>query len=319
MQGISVACFAASYGVALVCEVSRLFFRSGVRGALMLGFAAAGLLAHSLYLAIRLTHQGEGPVAGWFEWFLLAAWIMAAAYLYLTYYHPRNPIGLFVLPLVLGLIAVGYLFRGAAAFGGARAWGLVHGLSLLMGTVVVLIGFVAGLMYLIEARRLKQKRPPASRFRLPSLEWAEKVNGRTLVFSTILLGIGVLSGLALNASHHSQGQTALPWTDPVVWSSGLLLAWLLVAAVFNFAYRPARQGRKVAYLTLASMIFLLLALGMILWAPSQHPSQQTLGGNRPGDDLPQTTPAGKGDLSGTSLISGICRPARAAAAAGGGW
>ncbi|MDH3717042.1 MAG: cytochrome c biogenesis protein CcsA [Planctomycetota bacterium] len=274
MNGITVTCFAASYAVALACEVTRLFFRSGVRGALMLTFAGAGLVAHSLYLAARLTSYGGGPVAGWFEWFLLAAWILAAAYLYLTFYHPRNPFGLFILPLVLGLIALGYVFRFEGAFGGARLWGLVHGLSLLMGTVVVLIGFVAGLMYLIEANRLKHKRPPAGRFRLPSLEWAEKVNGRTLVFSTILLGIGVLSGLALNAINHSQGAMALPWSDPVVWSSGLLLAWLLAAAAFNFVYRPARRGRKVAYLTLASMIFLLLALGVILLVPSKHPSQQ---------------------------------------------
>ncbi|NIL96528.1 MAG: hypothetical protein GTO53_03825 [Planctomycetales bacterium] len=276
MHGITVTCFAASYLVALMLEFSRLFFRSGVRGALMLGFAGAGLVAHSLYLAGRLARFDGGPVSGWFEWFLLASWILVATYLYLACYHPRNPIGLFILPLVLVLIAVGYLFRFEGAFGGARLWGLVHGLSLLMGTVVVLIGFVAGVMYLIEAHRLKQKRPPAGRFRLPSLEWAEKVNGRTLVFSTILLGIGVLSGLALNAINQSQGAMALPWSDPVVWSSGVLLAWLVAAAAFNFAYRPARRGRKVAYLTVASMIFLLLALGVILLVPSKHPSQQAL-------------------------------------------
>ena len=50
VSGISVVCFAASYAVALVCEASRLLFRSGVRGAAMIAFAAAGLLAHTLFL-----------------------------------------------------------------------------------------------------------------------------------------------------------------------------------------------------------------------------------------------------------------------------
>ncbi len=53
VSGISVVCFAASYAVALACEASRLVFRSGVRGAVMVGFAAAGLFAHTLFLGWR--------------------------------------------------------------------------------------------------------------------------------------------------------------------------------------------------------------------------------------------------------------------------
>ena len=40
---------------------------------------------------------------------------------------------------------------------------------------------------------------------------------------------------------------------------------------FESVYKPARQGRKVAYLTLASFIFLLLALGLVL--AGEHASQ----------------------------------------------
>ena len=42
IENISITCFLASYAVALALEVSRLFFRSGVRGALMVGFSTAG-------------------------------------------------------------------------------------------------------------------------------------------------------------------------------------------------------------------------------------------------------------------------------------
>lgn len=276
MSNISLTCFAASYAVALILEVTRLFFRSGLRGALMLGFGAAGLLAHSLFLASRAVHD-SAAVSGWFDWYLLAAWVLAATYLYLTYYHPKNPIGLFLLPLVLGLIAVAWMFRDEPSFAdGAPVWGMVHGLSLMIGTVVVLIGFAAGVMYLIQANRLKRKLPPLQRFRLPSLEWMEKINARSIVVSTILLGVGLLSGLALNAIQHRRSATAaLPWNDPVVWSSAVLLAWLVVAAVFNAVYRPSRQGRKVAYMTVASMIFLALVLAVVLFVPSQHAPRKT--------------------------------------------
>ena len=34
LSGVGIVCFAASYTVALALEVTRLFFRSGIRGAL---------------------------------------------------------------------------------------------------------------------------------------------------------------------------------------------------------------------------------------------------------------------------------------------
>ena len=105
MSSISMTCFAASYAVALALEITRLFFRSGVRGALMLGFAAAGLVAQTLFLVARAM-EGDRTISGWFDWYLLAAWILTASYLYLTVYHPTSPFGLFVLPLVLLLIAI---------------------------------------------------------------------------------------------------------------------------------------------------------------------------------------------------------------------
>ncbi len=87
MSNISMTCFAASYAVALALEVTRLFFRSGVRGALMLGFAAAGLVAQTLFLVARVSEPNR-TIPGWSDWYLLAAWVLAATYLYLTYYHP---------------------------------------------------------------------------------------------------------------------------------------------------------------------------------------------------------------------------------------
>ena len=104
-----------------------------------------------------------------------------------------------------------------------------------------MIGFVAGLMYLIQARRLKLKRPPSERIRLPSLERLAKVNSRSLVLSALLVGIGVVAGIILNVI--SRGQSGeVPWNDPVIGSSALMLVWLVVAAAFNAAYQPVRRG-----------------------------------------------------------------------------
>jgi len=291
LAGISITCFAASYLVAWALELSRLFFRSGVRGALMLGFAGAGVVAQTLFLAYRATTVPGAPLSSEFDWYLIAAWCLAVTYLYLTIYHPRTAFGLFVLPLVLVLIAIAHLFSDPTPFPrteAAQVWGAIHGAFLLLGTVAVAVGFIGGVMALVQAYRLKHKLPPSQGLRLPSLEWLERINGRAITISVVMLGIGLLSGIMLNLVHDRLNVAELPWNDPIIWSSGLLLGWTLVAAGFSLFYRPARQGRKVAYLTVASFIFLALTVGIWVLLPSEH-------GGQPGRSKTQARISADGD------------------------
>jgi ABC-type uncharacterized transport system permease subunit len=272
IANITITCFLASYAVALGLEISRLFFRSGVRGALMLGFGAAGLVAHTLYLGHRAASAAAAPLASEFDFYLVAAWVLAAMYLYLTVYHPHNPIGLFLLPLVILFVVGASLFADRNPFPRSTAtqsWGIVHGVCLLMGTVAVTVGFVTGCMYLLQAHRLKKKLPPGGGLRLPSLEWLQRMNARTIAVAVMMLLGGFLSGIVLNLTRRTQGDAAVPWTDPVVVSSSLLVGWMIAAWLFSVVYKPAQQGRKVAYLTVASFVFLLIALISIL-TPTQH-------------------------------------------------
>lgn len=280
MSGISITCFAASYAVAWVLELSRLFFRSGVRGAVMLGFAAAGLLAHSLFLGYRAATTDATS----FDWYLLAAWILAGAYMYLTIYHAKTPFGLLLLPLVLALIAVAQMLADRRPIPMDRAtlvWGSVHGVFLLAGTAAVMIGFVAGVMYLIQDYRLKHHSAQLLRLQLPSLEFLARINARMIAFSVMMLLAGFLVGIVLNLANHRRGAHDLPWQDPVVWSSSILVVWMVAAALFNALYPPARLGRKVAYLTVATFAFLVIVLALQLTLPTEHGGTGTRG-QRPG-------------------------------------
>jgi ABC-type uncharacterized transport system permease subunit len=262
LSGVGIICFAGSYAVVLALEISRLLFRSGVRGAVMLGFAGAGLLAHSAFLYYQALKTTGSVLSSERDWYLLAAWVLVVAYLYLVYYHPRAAFGLFLLPLVLGLVGAG-AFADHTPFDQDRAskiWGIIHGTSILLATVAVLIGFAAGLMYLGQVRRLKHKLPPIRGLRLPSLEWLQRTNSRAIVVSVLMLGVGVLSGMILNRVRTA----GLSWGDPVVFATMAMFAWLLIAVVVGALYRPAREGRKVAYLTVVSFVFLVIALGVYL-------------------------------------------------------
>jgi ABC-type uncharacterized transport system permease subunit len=271
LTGISILCFAASYGVVLLLEISRLLFRAPVRFLVMLLFAIAGLFAHTVYLGLLAREQWpEGmPLSSWYEWCLLGAWVLAATYLGLVVRRPESAIGIFLLPLVEGLIGVAWLLRDAPRFLRSEAlqyWGMLHGVTLLLGTVAVMLGFVAGLMYLVQSYRLKHKLPPRPGFKLPSLEWLQTLSERALVISSLLLLAGISAGAVFNLVKREEG---LAWDDPVVLMSGALVAWLIAALLFNGLYRPARQGRKVAYVTVASFVVVMLVLS-IVWSSSNH-------------------------------------------------
>jgi peptidoglycan/LPS O-acetylase OafA/YrhL len=124
-------------------------------------------------------------------------------------------------------------------------------------------------MYLIQAALLKKGRPPSGNFRFPSLEWLERVNSRTIQLSLLFVTGGFVSGILLNRLHGR-----LPWTDPAVAGLTLMVAWLFAAGLFNAIYRPARRGRKVAYLTVAGFVFLLISLATLFLSESQHVMSQ---------------------------------------------
>jgi ABC-type uncharacterized transport system permease subunit len=278
LSGVSIVCFASSYAVALLLEVARLFSRFGIRMVTMIAFVAAGLVAHTVYLAMQaqagIDARGA-PLSNWYHWCLVAAWVLAAAYLALAVTRPKNPVGLFLLPLVLALIGVAQLFPKNQLFPTEQAhavWSMIHGMALLFGTASVIFGFAAGVMYLIQSYRLKHKLRVRERFQLPSLEWLQRTSERVFLVSSFPLVGGVLSGFVLNVIAGGGANDALPLTDPVIWTSTILLLWLIVASLFNWLYKPARQGRKVAYLTIANFIIVALVLGMVLSGRTEHAS-----------------------------------------------
>ena len=276
LNGISITCFAASYSVVLLLELSRILFRAPFRKLFSLTMLVAGLFAHAVFVVLQTEVQigADGfSMGSWSGWILSAAWILMAATLWILLKQPKSIAALLLIPMALAMVFCGGLpflqagFSEGSADGQAAEsiWNMVHGNSLLVGTAVVALGCMFGVMYLVHSFRLKKKLPPLKRFRFPSLEWLQRAAEISLFVSAALLAVGLLSGIAINSIHRQAGSTVLSWSDPVVWSSVILFSWLAAVSIFAIVYRPARQGRKVAYLVVASFAFLVLELGIVWW------------------------------------------------------
>ena len=274
LDGISILCFSATYLVTLALEINRTVFGTGRRMAYTtFGVAIVGVLTHIWFLVLQARNgllQQSAPLSSWYHWCLIAALALVLVYIAWTVRRPGTAFGLFVLPVSLLLILFAIQFSPEQTVSHQRAslvWGSIHGGALLLGTVAVCVGFSAGLMYLVQSYRLKNKIPPRHGFRLPSLEMLQTTNSRALVISSVLLAIGLLSGVLLNMA---QPDRRLSWLDPAVISSSGLFLWLIAACLFNAVYKPVRMGKKVAYLTVASFVFLMLVLAITLLGPSMH-------------------------------------------------
>jgi ABC-type transport system involved in cytochrome c biogenesis permease subunit len=258
MDRITLFCFGASYAIALALEVIQLLWPRAVQRLLTALFAGAGLLAHTLFLVAQHPHLRD-PYAS----LLFLAWILAVFYLYGSIHHRRLAWGVFVLPVILGLVILASL-SGRPAANGSASWSLfaldgeafmriLHVALFILASVGVCVAFVASVMYLVQARRLKAKALPSQGLRLLSLERLENMNRRAIIWAFPLLTAGLLIG---TVQMWQEGVEA--WTDPRILST--IMLWLVFAIVLYLRYGYHLRGRSVALLTIMAFCLLLLTL-----------------------------------------------------------
>ena len=166
---LSILCFAGTYGLALLAELARFVVRGAVRWYLAAVLMALGWLVQTAFLANLAMKSPMAPVTTAFGSMMVLSWIVALIGLYLMVRSPRPmAVGMFVLPLVLGLVIGAGWFAPRESdwldWGGTVAfWGTVHGIFLLGGAVFTCVAFFAGLMYLAQMRRLKAQAAVADR------------------------------------------------------------------------------------------------------------------------------------------------------------
>jgi ABC-type transport system involved in cytochrome c biogenesis permease subunit len=287
---LSVLCFAGTYGLALLAEAARFVVRSTVRWYVAAGLMSLGWLVQTAFLANLAFKNPLILVTTPFESVMLLSWIVALIGLYLMVRAPKPvAVGIFVLPIVLGLVVVAGKFAprepGWSDWGGKTAfWGTVHGVFLLAGAVFACVAFAAGVMYLVQNRRLKAKRPSPIGLMLPSLEQSERINRGAITIAFPLLTFGLLIGMILSVTAHGSTNGIDPvhtlrWTDPKVVSA--LLMWLVFAVLLHARFRPEMRGRSVMVLSIVAFAFLVFTwIGVdALRLPTAHgaPGTSTTG------------------------------------------
>ena len=256
LQNVTLACFGLSYLLAFALELGRLRWPKPTLRIAGLFLGAAGLFAHTLFLSIRQPTPATAYGA-----LLAVAWVLAIFYLYGSLHHARQAWAVFVLPVILGLLAIAFVAVSTEESpeldlnSGARIWGAIHGLFLLLAAVGVSVGAVASTMYLIQARRLRKKLLPLGKMKMLSLDRLEAMNRRAVNLAFPLLTVGLLLGAVLLRHYHGFADN---WLS--VKFLGTVGLWVVFLALTYLRYAATLPGRRLALLTILTFALMLSVL-----------------------------------------------------------
>src|SRR5262249_26864827 len=157
----------------------------------------AGWVCHTVALVVRGVELGRPPLVTLPEVVSVIIWVVVLLELWAERQYQIKVLGAFVLPvvLVLGLA----LPTGLRAFvwspGIRSAWIWVHVILALLGLAALVLNFAGAVMYVLQERQLKAKRPGAFYYRLPPLETLDRLTYPPLTLPFPFLTPGLLLAL----------------------------------------------------------------------------------------------------------------------------
>lgn len=261
IQGIHHYCIGLSYLCAFLLELARLLWPGKGWRVAGLVFGAAGLFAHTAYLLVQ--QPSPAVPSGSLLWL---AWVLALFYFEGTVRRAKQAWAVFVLPVVLGLVTASRVlltvspdtnFDATAWFTGERFWGGFHGVLILLASVGVSVCFLASVMYLIQAQRLRRKVSPGAVVPMLSLEKLETMNRHALNWAFPMLTAGLLVGSLLVPHNSAAGSDWL--SVKVLSTAGLWLVFLVLLYLRYGAHVPARRLAKLSVVAFALLLVALVA------------------------------------------------------------
>jgi cytochrome c-type biogenesis protein CcsB len=255
-----------AYIVATGCSFAYLvgrregFWRSA---ALM---TQAGWVCHTVALVVRGVELGRPPLVTLPEAVSVLIWAAVLLELWAERQYQIKVLSAFVLPVVLMLgLTLPTGLRALVLGPTTRStWILVHVVLALLGLGALVLNFAGAVMYVLQERQLKAKRPGAFYYRLPPLETLDRLTYRALTLGFPFLTAGLLLGVLWAGAASGRPLTL----DPLTLFS--VVMWVVYAVTLSGRAVGAWRGRRAAYFAIVGFCVLLLSLGASVVFHGRH-------------------------------------------------
>ena len=250
----------AAAGIAYAVHFARRHPQAGRAATALLIFAA---LAHTFVIGMQTMEVGHVPYANPSRAVSTFVWLLALSYLYLEVAADERAMGVFVMPILIGLQTVPVVSPGVENMDPVldSPWFWVHVSSLLFAYASFALAGALGLTYVVQFNAIKKKHLGYFYARLPSLQTLDVMNWRAVAVGWIFLTLGVVVGALWTAqarliSPDDPNLQAMSLDDPKV------LVAVITWGVYSFAVF-ARQtlgwtGPRSAWLSALGFAIVLL-------------------------------------------------------------
>jgi ABC-type transport system involved in cytochrome c biogenesis permease subunit len=250
----------AAAGVAYAIHFARRDTGVGRAATTLLLF---GALVHTFVIGMQTMEVRHLPFANFSRAVSSFVWLLTLSYLYLELTTDERAMGVFILPVVVGLQLIPVIYPGTERADPVldSPWFWVHVSSLLFAYASFALAGVLGVTYMLQFKEIKKKHLGYFYTRLPSLQVLDVMNSRAVTVGWVFLTFGVIVGAVWTAqargiAPNDPNLQAISLDDPKVFVA--LLTW----GIYSFAAFARRAlgwtGRRAAWLSALGFGFAML-------------------------------------------------------------
>jgi HemX protein len=228
----------------------------GLAGRLATWGVRLGWLAQTALLAGQAASAEGFPWGTWAGSLNLFVWLVVGAYLIWGCTPRFRLLGLTVMPVAAGLLALAWAGGGTGVENGERSGAVlaVHVALMLAGFAGLTLAAGMAALYLWQERRLKRHERGVLKVRVPPLEALDRLAARTVLGSLVLLTLGI--GVGAARYHRGDFDAAMGVT---------LAVWATYASLLVLRHEGWR-GRRAARLNLMGFVLVAIVLPLTHFA-----------------------------------------------------
>jgi ABC-type uncharacterized transport system permease subunit len=246
------------YSVGLLYALLALTRSNDLLNRIALHAAYLGMVFHFVSLTDSFLLSGQMTLTSIHNAESVLAFLIMVVFLLVYMIYQTTSPGIIVFPVVFLLTFISA--TGEAPFllttpGLRTGWLFTHIALIFTGYAALVLSFGASVLYLIQERSLKSKRPGGLLSRLPALEVIDEIGFRSLLLGFPFMTLGLVAGTVVAQAFYGH----LDLFDPKILLS--ILMWLVYLILLYTRWNAGWRGRRAAYLAAGAF-----AAAVVAWA-----------------------------------------------------
>ena len=251
------------YAAAAIVYAVHFAKRQPAIGRMATTLLLLAVLSHTFVIGMQTMEVRHVPFASRSHAISTFVWLLALSYIYLEVTTDERAMGVFILPIAIGLQMIPAFSPGIENADPVldSPWFWVHLLSLMFSYATFALAGMLGLTYMLQFKEIKKKHLGYFYARLPSLHVLDAMNSRAVIVGWLFLTIGVVVGVVWTAQARAlapgnSNLQAMSLNDPKILIA--LLTWAVYAFEVFARSTMGWTGRRAAWLSAVGFVIVLL-------------------------------------------------------------